>query len=300
MRKLAPPAVLIVLALIAAGAWFEPTHIVRGWLRGEPTYQSRPAAWWRERLVSQEPADQAEYPRRLQAGGADAVPVLTDLLRAPEAEVRWRAADILGKIGPAAAPASAQLAAALHDGDSHVRTVAAQALGEIGPKGVDPAVVPGLVELLSTGDRLPALRALASIGPAAAPAISEIARVLREDPDATTRWNAARTLGKIGPAAKTAIPALVQAMGDDPDALVREHAAEALGDIGPDAAEAVADLAKACKDPSHKVRRDAVRSLGQIGAPAKAALPQVEALLKDPEAIVREAAETAKRKITGG
>jgi HEAT repeat protein len=288
---------LLVIVLVAGGAWFEPTRSVRGLLRGEPFYQRRPASWWREKLASQDPTDQAEYPRRLREGGVEAVPVLSELLEAAIPEVRWQAADILGKTGSRADPAARLLALTLKDPDPHVRLVAATALGEIGPKGVDASVVPALIEVLKTPDRAIAIRPLSKFAGAASAAVPALIVILNSDPNSTNRWEAARTLGKIGPASKPAIPDLVRAMKSDADESVREHAAEALGDIGPDATEAVPDLVVTLADPAAKVRRDAVRSLGQIGPGARAALPAIKKLLADPEAIVQEAAKLAARRI---
>jgi hypothetical protein len=37
---------LALLLLLLLAAWFEPTHCVRGWLRGEAFYQGRPTSFW--------------------------------------------------------------------------------------------------------------------------------------------------------------------------------------------------------------------------------------------------------------
>src|SRR5713101_7069163 len=122
--------VLLILIVVAvAGAWFEPTATVRGWVRGDAFTGGRSATYWQWKLASQDPVDQAEVPERLRNAGADAVPTLVQLLGATEPAVRWQAADILGKIGKDAASALPNLAAALKDPDAHVRSVAARALG---------------------------------------------------------------------------------------------------------------------------------------------------------------------------
>ena len=46
--------------------------------------------------------------------------------------VRTRAAEALGRLGPAAAPVAAQVAALLADSEAYVRRSAAVALGEMG------------------------------------------------------------------------------------------------------------------------------------------------------------------------
>ncbi|HTU88492.1 MAG TPA: HEAT repeat domain-containing protein [Gemmataceae bacterium] len=288
----------VVLALLALGVWLEPTGVVLGWLNGEAFYQNRPTRYWGKALTSADPATQARTHQALKEGGRSAVPMLVEVLQKDDnAEARWKAADLLGRLGPDARqePALAALSAALTDASPHVRAVAATALASIGP--AKPDAIPALQEMLSTSDCLPALRALALYGADAAPAIGKIIELLRHKDDSEIRWNAARTLGKIGPAAKEAAPALEEAMKDDREPLVREHAAEALGDIGPAAKEAIPALAAALKDPDARVRRDAVRSLGQMGPAAKSVVESIRPLLKDKEEKVRKAARTSLQQI---
>jgi hypothetical protein len=41
---------LTAIATVALAAYFEPTHCVRGWLRGEAFYQGRPTSYWAEEI----------------------------------------------------------------------------------------------------------------------------------------------------------------------------------------------------------------------------------------------------------
>ncbi len=288
----------VVLALLAVGVWIEPTGVVLGWMNGEAFYQNRPSRYWGKALTSSDPATQAQTHQALKDGGRSAVPVLAELLQKDaNAEARWKAADLLGRLGPEARqtpPALSSLSSALKDANPQVRAVAATALASVGPAGSE--AIPALQEMLSTQDCLPALRALALYGSDAAPAIGKIVVLLQQEGDSEIRWNAANTLGKMGPAAKKAVPKLVAAM-KDPEPLVREHAAEALGEIGPDAKDAIPALTQALKDSDARVRRDAVRSLGQMGPLAKSAVESIRPLLKDKEERVRKAARASLQQI---
>lgn len=49
---------LAALVGVALAVYFEPTHCVRGWLRGEAFFDGRPTSWWRgvvERDLRQDP-----------------------------------------------------------------------------------------------------------------------------------------------------------------------------------------------------------------------------------------------------
>jgi hypothetical protein len=50
-RFLVPTLLVIVLAV----AWLEPTHCIRGWLRGEALYQGRPTSFWSSALRDWQP-----------------------------------------------------------------------------------------------------------------------------------------------------------------------------------------------------------------------------------------------------
>ena len=291
-----------LVALLAMLAWFEPTRIVRGWLAREAFYQGRPTSYWNKALRNEDPQARQNTLTELKKGGAEATPVLIELLvettpPAEEAiEVRWTAGDLLGQQGKEGAPAVPALAGALKDPDPHVRSVAAKSLGLIGPAA--KAAVPQLKERLTTEDRLDAMKALANFGSEALPALESLTALLK-DSDDKVRWQAARILGKIGPTAAPAVPALLAALKDEDDE-VREHAAEALGDIGPNvpnANQVVTALAETLKDPKSNVRRDAVRSLGQLGPVARPALPEVKKLTTDKEQRVRDAAAKSVRQI---
>jgi HEAT repeat protein len=287
-------AVGIVLLLCGAGLAIilDPAARVQGWINSEPFFQGRSATAWRRELRESDTTRASAALETLAAGKGEAVPVCAWVLRtAPESEARWRAADALGRMGKDAAPASAELVAALKDSDPLVRGVAVRAIGELAPD-----VAGGVAALIPLFPGIEAIRAVARFGAAGAAAISPLIELLKHD-DAAVRWQATRALAKIGPASLSALPELIRLAESDPDAVVREHAVEAMGDIGPPAKDGIPALAKALKDPIARVRRDAVRSLGQMGAVAKIALADVLALAADPDADVKAAAARAARLI---
>src|ERR1700676_4472038 len=92
-----------VAALAVVSIFVDPTQVVLGKLLGEPFFEARPTRFW-ARSLRAGPAGRARATSQLEQGGTDAVPVLVGILKnstaAGEAELRWTAAEILGKLGP--------------------------------------------------------------------------------------------------------------------------------------------------------------------------------------------------------
>jgi HEAT repeat protein len=177
--------------------------------------------------------------RLRQARLRERVAHYAERLRARDPSDRRLAAEALGEIGPAAAPAVAALTKALTDADPKVRELSAHALGQIAP--------------------------------AAEPAMAALIKVLA-DPEPELRRRAAHALGEIGPAAAPAVAALTKAL-TDADPWVRRLAAQVLGGIGPAAAPAVAALTRALVDPEPGVGSSAAGALRRIGPAAKSGAP---------------------------
>ena len=180
-----------------------------------------------------------------------------------EAISRWRAAQALGAIGPAAGHAVPSLTAALGDRTAEVRWRAAEALGLIGPPA--RTAVPALARALGDTDPLvcaEAAKALGLLGEAAASAVPQLATGLKAK-DTAYRREAAKALARTGRVAGPALGALIEALGDK-DRFVRAQAARALGRIGPPAREAVPALTALSRDSDLVVSREAQTALRSI------------------------------------
>jgi serine/threonine protein kinase/HEAT repeat protein len=108
---------------------------------------------------------------------------------------------------------------------------------------------------------------LAKRGPAAAPAVADLAEVLKNAQEVNVRRNAAIALGSIGSDSRPAVPALAEALRPEVPVVVREHAAEALARIRyPSNEAALAVLFSTIeKDPEPRVRQRCVWALFGLG-----------------------------------
>ena len=125
----------------------------------------------------------------------EAVPILIETLRDDDYRLRIAATTALIHIGPEP-DAVPKLVAILKEENSQGRTDAAKVLTKIGK----PAVAP-LVEVLSTTNvevLLPAIGALADIGPDARPAVSKLSFLLKDE-DETVKNAAIKAIKKIDP-----------------------------------------------------------------------------------------------------
>ncbi len=165
---------------------------------------------------------------------AHVVPALATALRDPREheEVRWRAAEALGRFGSAGRAAGAALVEAL-GGPDMVATEAAKSIGKLGA-GI-PGAAEALGAALSRSDvnlRREAARALVKLASGATPALAALVAALDSDRDKVVRQQAADALGSLGPAAAaSAIPALERAARDKDDLLALK-AREALRKLG--------------------------------------------------------------------
>ena len=194
---------------------------------------------------------------------------LAEVMRAGNEELRYWAADALGKIGdPRAIPA---LVGALGDEYSAVRMSACVALGDL--KARD-AVAP-LIRVV-TG-KVPSGKGYRLFIP------EEVGEV---------RWMAARALGKIGDA--TAVDPLIEVLGSA-DGDLGLYVAQALGDLRD--SRAVPALMEKARRRNEPELRGIVEALGRVGDPrARSILLE---LLETGKEDVRHAAAIALERMKG-
>jgi hypothetical protein len=165
--------------------------------------------------------------RQLAALGAEALPLLIQLLASPDADTRWWATWALAEIRLPQVPPL--LVTALQDREISVRQAAALALRQ----QPSPQAIPYLIDLLNVAGQEPNDPTLAHLAAAALiavgePAVLPLIQVLENGPQ-PARIHAARALAMIGD--KRAIPALFACL-DSGSAILEYWAAEGLERMG--------------------------------------------------------------------
>ena len=215
----------------------------------------------------------------------DATETLVARLKDKDAFVRVAAARALAALPPAPEITAPIWEKAMKDADETTMRHAMDALAQLGA----PAVPRLLGALKHEKFRADVVYALGRIGPAAAAATSELARLV-EDKNSRVAHEAIIALGEIGPGAKDATPALTKALeqADDRD-LNFAAIAFALGKIGPGAASAESTLLKQLQSKDDNVRLLSAWALAQIdSASADVAAKAVPVLTEGLTLPVRE------------
>ncbi len=168
-------------------------------------------------------------------------PAYVSALQSQISELRWVASNQFVALGPAGEEAIPVLAEMLSAPDANVRSAAANSLGNFGIKATD--AVPALMEAYqhaSQTEGFSYLRALGLIGDARA--VPLMVDVLR-GADWYSAYEACEALAKIGAQAAAAAPDLIALLASEQNQVVR-CAIETLGKIGPTAMDAVPHLIK--------------------------------------------------------
>ncbi len=318
-----------LLLLLAVIGLFGVTAIVVSSLDSQGSvYQGRPVKAWLFQLLTSDPKAHAEAEAALEALGTNAVPELTrlalaqdpgwqrliwihmnELPRPVRARVlRWAgstnacvfrplAAQALGKLGPAAAPAVPALIQMLRQGGSaYEQQAAAQSLAQIGA----PALA-GLVDIVAHEKGTPGnAAALALLSRYHWPRLGgPTGQSLPGDPAALARQQAIDTLGASGRVDDLVIKVLARA-AVDPAPGVRLAALQALARANRNPQAALPQLDTCSRDSSPVIREWAARALGKIGPPTQRAIPALTELAQDQEESVRAAAKAALESIAQG
>jgi HEAT repeat protein len=225
--------------------------------------------------------------------------LIKQLARVDRAEARRAAAEGLGRLGQAAAPAIPALLNSAVDVDATVREAALNALNAIDPAWPKNAgackAFPDLVAALKSW--CPevsgaAFKLLSTIGQ---PVVPNLAGALLNQEDTIEKVYVMRVLARIGSDAASAVSGLTRALSSQ-FLQARIAAAEALANIGPPAGVAVPALVVGLADPHADARQAMAACLARVGAAAEPAVPALLPLLADREYRVRKtAAETLEQ-----
>jgi len=191
-----------------------------------------------------------------------------------DAEVRQKAACVLGSFSENAAPQVEVLAKTLLlDQNAGMRWRAALALGEVGRPAASQGdeLMAAALRDESAGVRLASMRALASLGAEATPCVEKIESLLHTG-NATERKHCARALGIIG-RETVPKPATVETLHEaalrDSNYAVRFRAAEALGSLGDDLTQVASErlASKALGASDGELAAEALGALGEASKP---------------------------------
>lgn len=245
-------AILLLLACVLLAAYSDTAYVVYGWCRGESFYGGMPTSYWSTSLKEEyqrlsgrrrQPSDferirswvfaklgirqTPDNPYAKISWQIDgAVPVLVELLREPDWEVRLVAAELLSRQQQKDLGALAALAVVLQDANPEVRQTAVVTIGSYRSQAI--TVVPQVRELLADDDpmvRVFAAQALWRINSDEA-AIDTVTTVLKS-PSAKARRHALGVLSEIGPAAGKKVVEISPLL-EDADVSVRTVAKETI------------------------------------------------------------------------
>src|SRR5262245_10691656 len=223
------------------------------------------------------------------------VPIMEKALANADETTAHHALDAVAALGPASVPRLVEYLK-----HPKLRAQVAYALGQIGPPAA-PATG-DLAKLLSSNDTktvTEAAVALAKIGPAAVASVPALTAALKQS-ECPNPHAIAFALGKMGPAAAAAKPDLMNQLGSK-DQSVAVVAAWALTRVDPQSSDTankvVPVLIAGHGDPRAESRQMAAETLGGLKSAAKAAIPALEKASSDENRAVRDAATEALRAI---
>jgi len=209
---------------------------------------------------------------RIDADPKNVVGALVAALGDPDNDVRQTAAESLPRMSNLAVPVLIQV---LQGEKADLKVMAIQILGKIGAEAAPaiPELKGFLLDAKAGALTEPAADALAGIG---TPSLKALTAAAAHD-NANVRALAVRSLHKIG---GPAVPVFVDLLGAK-DVDVQRQVAALLGTMQVQDKSVVIGLGFATKDKDFQVRMNALQSLRQMGTSAKLAEPYIVALLID-------------------
>jgi HEAT repeat protein len=262
MRRYLVYAVAALLAVGLAAVFFIPSSrsLLFALLRREAFYDGRPTSFWVEALKSGDTVDSpggasADIGKVLADGGQQAVPVLVQMLRDEDQNVRFQAVLALGAMTPP-------------------------------PRDAVPALAEALAREENRGCLLLGLRILAELDTDAA--VAMLASVLNGHPKMRQRIWAATELGTLGVKAQAAVPAVRDALKESKPAL-QLSAAQSLwrithqaDDIIPVLCEMIRPLDKDWQEEASRPGSPipSMQLLLEMGPQAEAAIPTLMQVIK--------------------
>ena len=225
------------------------------------------------------------------------VPPLAKMLNHAEASAQHWAADILGRIGPAAASAAAPELVRRIEQNNSPETVETfkTALVSMGTAAAEALFQH--IGKIDSGRLYPDHWAVHSLGQAGIPGLAKLAEALQHEND-TIRLAALYSIQKLGAAGRTALPKIERLL-PDPNDRVRTASLQCLVAVSRKPDHYQNDIHRFLEDSSAEVRQAAaisVSSLSSVGEPIIGAL---ENLLQDRSDKVRLAALRAFRQLGG-
>jgi HEAT repeat protein len=248
-----------------------------------------------ELLKEKEPGYRRTAAELLWKCGAAGMPLLKAAFQDEDAKVRAGALASAEPIDGHVGWALPHVAPFLKVGVRDTRALAARVLGRVGP-----AAAPALLEALKDGEaavRDSAARSLSVIGPAAAAAYPALLRTLEAEADERVKALVIVVAVRLAP--DRAAPLFAAALRLEGDEARRQCFAELVEASMPSPA-LVPYLIAGLKEGNANTRALAVQGLSDHGALARAAVPALEAVaLHDADAPVSEAARAALKRIKG-
>src|SRR5437870_6029779 len=242
---------LIITALAVAWRFPATIYVPLGMLKQEAFYDGKPTSYWVRALKRQPFLGQAvaagDIGKTLREGGAAAVPVLCEIVKNTDPDVRMDGLFGLAAMGPDARAAQSALAEAVtNEKQSGPFLLASTTLGKLNPAAATDVLDTVLRDKAESngGRRAWALGVLLNLAPeckAAIPALNEIA--LDPATDMRLRVAAIRVLTRLHQPVDSLVPVLCEAI-TVPKAPAGVQALEALGEMGPAGAPAVPTLVK--------------------------------------------------------